>query len=297
MKKGKIISILVIVAIISLLYIFNINPFAKKEKHFISYFENIGNLQASAYVLINGARVGKITNVDLAGNKIRVDFFIKDKIELPNGTVASIASADISGSKALVLTLGKSTTNLPDESVIAAKADTNFKKMFDVKITPVLHNAKSLLYHTDSAMQGFNKMLHGNLGKEINTAITDFHDGMYVAAKLTANITPTINDAATTLRELGNVIDNPIQKNKSINEQIDSVNNQLETISRKDLSKDFKELNTHLNKLSKNFSKLGRESKLLNSKKEYTDANEKIDSFTNTVKVYQQNPPALIKIP
>lgn len=297
MKKEKIIIALVVLALLALFYLFNFSNVFTKEKYYTAYFENIGSLQASAHVMINGARVGKVKKVDLADSMIRVDFFTNDNINLPEGTKASVASEDISGAKALVLKLGDGTTSIAKGSTIPAEADTSLKEMFNAKITPVLHNAKSLLYHTDSAMQTFNRLIHGNLGKQVGVAIIDIHNGMQDAATLTVNLMPTINDAATTLLQLSNAVDSPAQKNKNINASLANINKQAEQLASKNYSKELEELSASMNKLGKNFTRISKENRLFNSKKDYQEATKSLDSFNTSLKTYKNNPPPLITIP
>lgn len=297
MNTKKIIITLIAIALIALLYIFNFTLAFTKEKHYTSYFENINGLQASAHVMVNGARVGKVKNVDLADGMIRVCFYTNDDVKLPEGTKTSVVSEDISGTKALALIPGNGSATIAKGSIIPAKADTTMQEMFDAKITPVLHNAKSLLYHTDSAMQTFDRLVRGDLGRQVKVVITDLHDGMNDAAKTTTKITPILNDAATMLYQLRDVVDSPAQKNQNINKELTTLNKQMEQMASTDYAKELNNIGANMNKLGKDFKKITQENSLLNSKKGYTDANKKLDSFNTTMEAYKKDPPPLITLP
>lgn len=118
-KKRPVISIVIVAALVAGGLYFLVNrEQLRKERHYFTYFQNVDGLTISSEVDINGAKVGKVSDVVVLDSGLKVTIAIKPEINIPVGTTAKLGSAGISGGKAILLIFSDSKEYLPDEGTI-----------------------------------------------------------------------------------------------------------------------------------------------------------------------------------
>lgn len=93
-------------------------PLLKRTSDYSAYFSEAGGIKPGSTVRVSGMGVGRVSNVRLEGNKVRVGFTVRNGIPLGDRTEAAIKTETILGSKMLELTPrgeGKLTGTIPLE--------------------------------------------------------------------------------------------------------------------------------------------------------------------------------------
>lgn len=89
-------------------------PFFNNGRSYSAYFSETGGLMANAPVSVSGFKVGQVTNVELDGDRVLVDFEVDKSMPLGDRTEAAIKSRTLLGSKVLELApRGTGTLNTP----------------------------------------------------------------------------------------------------------------------------------------------------------------------------------------
>jgi len=79
-------------------------PFFNQKKHYSAYFTEAGGLIAGAAVQVSGYRVGQVSDIELDGARVLVQFNVEKNIRLGDRTEAAIKTKTLLGAKILEIT-------------------------------------------------------------------------------------------------------------------------------------------------------------------------------------------------
>ncbi|MCX2713794.1 MCE family protein [Mycolicibacterium sp. J2] len=97
---GTVIAALVVVAAFS----YDRLPFIKGTSDYSAYFAEAGGIKPGSDVRVSGLSVGRVSDIHLEGTKVRVDFTVKDGVDLGDRTEAAIKTETVLGTKMLEVT-------------------------------------------------------------------------------------------------------------------------------------------------------------------------------------------------
>ena len=79
-------------------------PFIKGTSDYSAYFAEAGGIRHGSDVRVSGMSVGRVSDVRLEGTKVRVDFTVRNGVELGDRSEAAIKTETVLGTKMLELT-------------------------------------------------------------------------------------------------------------------------------------------------------------------------------------------------
>ena len=79
-------------------------PFIKGTSDYSAYFAEAGGIKPGSDVRVSGLSVGRVSDVQLEGTKVLVDFTVRDGVELGDRTEAAIKTETVLGNKMLEIT-------------------------------------------------------------------------------------------------------------------------------------------------------------------------------------------------
>lgn len=97
-------GIALIVAIVVAAFSYDKIPFIKGTTDHQAYFADAGGIKTGSDVRVSGLGVGRVSGIHLEGAKVRVDFTVRDGVELGDRTEAAIKTETVLGTKVLELT-------------------------------------------------------------------------------------------------------------------------------------------------------------------------------------------------
>ncbi|MHA3019369.1 MCE family protein [Mycobacterium sp. BMJ-28] len=97
---GTLIVTLIVIAAFS----YDRLPFIKGTADYSAYFAEAGGIKSGSDVRVSGLSVGRVSDIHLEGTKVRVDFTVKDDIDLGDRTEAAIRTETVLGTKMLEVT-------------------------------------------------------------------------------------------------------------------------------------------------------------------------------------------------
>lgn len=170
MSKEFRIGIIAVLSSVILYYGFNFlkgSDILSRTSYYYAIFPNIGTLQLSNPVSINGVPVGKVTSVKLLpkrGNAVLVQFDVEDEIILFESTIAELTS-DLLGSTSIVLRTVSSGQSLAAGDTLQSQIDKGLEEILETA-QPVAQNLNITINRLNALLEefdGFGNQLRGTL--------------------------------------------------------------------------------------------------------------------------------------
>ena len=95
---------LILVALVIAVFSYDKIPFIKGTTDYSAYFSEAGGIKPDSDVRVSGLSVGRVSGIHLDGNKVLVDFTVRDGVELGDRTEAAIKTETVLGTKFLEIT-------------------------------------------------------------------------------------------------------------------------------------------------------------------------------------------------
>jgi phospholipid/cholesterol/gamma-HCH transport system substrate-binding protein len=95
---------LVVIAVVVAAFSYDRLPFIKNTSDYSAYFAEAGGIKPGSDVRVSGLSVGTVSDIQLRGTKVLVDFTVRDGVDLGDRTEAAIKVETVLGTKMLELT-------------------------------------------------------------------------------------------------------------------------------------------------------------------------------------------------
>lgn len=238
LSKEFIIGIVVVVAIAVLYmgvnYLKGINLLAKQLR-FYAIYENVAGLTASNAVVLNGYKIGIVSDVSMNPNgdgTLIVEVILNDsKLKVPADTELEIYDADLFGGKGIRMLMGDSTVLAEDESYLKGTVSLGLTESIKQEIEPLKKKTSELFAGLDSVINNLNNVLGASNDKK----------GL---EQVFSDLKATISNLNAATSKADNILGENSQSLKDIFTNVQSI------------SKNIKENNADLTNAIKNFSSL-----------------------------------------
>ncbi|NPB07453.1 MAG: MCE family protein [Aquificae bacterium] len=98
--------------------------FKERTKTYVVYFDDVAGLSKGAEVRVAGVRAGKVREVSIEGEKVKVVFELREDIPLYRDAVASIGTLGLMGDKYLALRPGSPQAGPLEEGAVVSRTET-----------------------------------------------------------------------------------------------------------------------------------------------------------------------------
>ena len=177
MNKELKIGLLAVVAIIFLVvgvnYLKGIN-ILNDNRNFYAVYENIGGLQVGSPVMVNGYKVGLVSNVDLLienNQQLLVTISIEKEFSIPSNTVCKIVNQDLMGTKGISLVLGDATNFLSVGDTLNGGIEGTLQDEVNAQILPLKDKAEQLIGSMDSVMMIVTAVLNKDTRESLRNSL------------------------------------------------------------------------------------------------------------------------------
>jgi phospholipid/cholesterol/gamma-HCH transport system substrate-binding protein len=185
-SREFLIGVLVIVAIallyLGLNYLKGINLFLKQQK-FYAVYENAAGLTASNPVILNGFKIGIVSDVHMNENgngTIVAEVVLNDsKLKIPNDTKLEIFDADLFGGKAIQIVLGESTVLANNKDTLASGISLGLTESIKQEIEPLKQKTSQLFTGIDSVITSLNNVLGDAQTENLSEIFSDLKTTMH----------------------------------------------------------------------------------------------------------------------
>lgn len=256
MKISKTSKIGIVLAVSFMVLVWGINflkgrDIFRTEKVYIARYKDVGGLEASTIVQLNGLKIGYVREIyfaeDMSGDLI-VKIAVFNKFPLPIGTTAEIANSDLLGSKTVKLTLGKSAEFYQHNDTIKTKIESDLMSQVTEQIAPIKAKAERLIVSLDSIVSSVALMLDSESRRNINKSLEQISKTMenleQISSDLSGVVSTQKNNLSTSIVNLRELTENLNKDSKALG----NILNNFSTISDSINPAELRSTLTHLNK-------------------------------------------------
>jgi phospholipid/cholesterol/gamma-HCH transport system substrate-binding protein len=223
-KTGIVLLISISLLFYGLNYLKGEDIFSKKRVYF-SIYDHIDGLTADNQVQINGFKVGKVLKTEMLPDaKLKVEYMITENaLQIPSNSIAKISSLDLLGTKAIVLTLGNSSTMAESGDILASDIEEDLKSAVDRRIQPLEKKAQDLIGSMDSAVTIVQNILNKDARENLSASFESIKKALHSMEKTAIRLDNLVMNESEKLERIFSNIE-------SITSNIRKNNNQLSTV-------------------------------------------------------------------
>jgi len=277
------VGILAIVAIVVLVMGFNFlkgETILKKPNALYARFDNIGSLEKSNSVKINGLPVGTVYNVSPADkevNSVIVEIHLSREINIPKNSIAFI-DAGLLGSSFINIEKGSSTAYLERGDTISTRLDKGILGSIQTQVAPTLLRINATLDSLKHTIGAVNSIFDPNTKNNLQDIIANLAAS---SAHLQQLLNAQTGALAQTISNLNAVASNLAKNNDAISSSIRNVEVTTSKLANANIEGMITALQGAIGELKKtisNFnSKDGSLGLLMNDRELYDNLNNVVD--------------------
>ena len=229
MNKELKIGLLAVTAIIALVfgvnYLKGIN-ILNDNRNFYAVYENIGGLQVGSPVMVNGYKVGMVSNIDLLFEKnqnLLVSISIDKEFDISTNTVCKIVNQDLMGTKGIALMVGDTDELASIGDTLISGIEGSLQDEVNAQILPLKNKAESLIGSIDSVMMIVTAVLNKDTRESLRNSLQSLD-------KTFSLMTSTMMKVDSMVMINDNRISKVIQNLESITSNLESSNGEIKTI-------------------------------------------------------------------
>jgi phospholipid/cholesterol/gamma-HCH transport system substrate-binding protein len=260
-----------------------------KNYDYVTIFDNVGTLQPSNPVKLNGVNVGRIKSTQILpnqNNNVLVVLEVNKNILLYEGTKV-ILTSELLGGSALLLNIPANATKKLNEgdSVIAVK-EVGIQSLIQGKALPVLRNADSLIVSLNKVINQFDQT-----GYALNRllATTD-----QTAKGIDATVQENRVIMKATFANLSALSASLIETEKGIQPILGNLKTTTDSLKALQLGKTLQQANATIATLQRSLTKLdqgqGTAGKLLKDEELYLNLNRTVVSLNKLMTNFREQP-------
>ena len=178
MNKEFKIGLFAITSIIALIfgvnYLKGIN-ILNENRNFYAVYENIGGLQVGSTVLVNGYKVGMVSDINLLAQQrqnLLVTISIDKEFDIPVNTICKIVNQDLMGSKGITLVLGDNNYLVNSGDTLIGNIEGSLQDEVNAQILPLKNKAEELIGSIDSVMMIVTAVLNKNTRENLRNSLS-----------------------------------------------------------------------------------------------------------------------------
>lgn len=294
--KSSIITIVVIALAAGGYLIYHYGYLVYQQYNYYTYYENIHGLQRSCPVFIEGVRVGEVSGILMKRkDKVKVTMSIDKEVQIPQGSVALLASTGLLGEKMIVLERSENTTIYNHQDIIKGRYDTSILEMSD-QVDPIIESAKYILNTADKNFSNFNRKLDNGLVKKTQKDVKRFEQQMGSYREQVASIRKSANKVTNSVKQLEQQTTEIVRNKDSLNLSLKNAETTTADLAEINYASQTKELHTTVNNAdekAKEVTESASIDKLLNETETYQNATKQLNDINGELKDTKENPEAI----
>jgi len=276
------------------------------EKMYYAVYSQIGGLEKSNPVFINGLKVGQVSDLyfdpQMSGDVI-VELSITSDFPVASNTVAKIFSSDLMGSKAVELVLGDAPAQAAYGDTLMTSLEASLSESVNAQIAPLKKKAEDLISSIDTmvvAVQGvFNKDIKNELLASIQSIKITFQNLENTSANLDEFV-------LTQSGRISSILYNIDMISNNLNENEDEISNILanievfsDSLSHANIPETFAKLNQTVGEVNQIVDKInkgeGTMGMLINDDKLYIELEKSARELNQLVEDVRVNPKKYVR--
>jgi phospholipid/cholesterol/gamma-HCH transport system substrate-binding protein len=297
MNKEFKIGFFAIVSIIALVfgvnYLKGIN-ILNDNRDFYAVYEDIGGLQVGSPVMVNGYKVGMVSNIDLLieqNQNLLVTISLDKEFDMSINTVCKIVNQDLMGTKGISLVLGDNHELLTSRDTIISGLEGSLQDEVNAQILPLKNKAEELIGSIDSVMMivtaVLNKDTRDNLRNSLSSLDKTFELMSLTMVKVDSMI--DINDERITkvVKNLESITSNLEGSNGEIKNILTNFSSLSDSLAKSDIGLVLQNVSDITTKINNGEGSIGL---LLKDDKIYTNFEKSTRELASLLEDIKKNP-------
>lgn len=166
-KVGILATVAIAILVLGYSFLKGNDVFTSENTYYATY-DQVDGLTVSKPVFVNGYQIGRVSGLTLRSRgDILTEFKIDKKYDIPENTIARIASTDLLGSKAIVFELGDAATYAGNGDTLQADIQQNIMD----KVEPVQKKAEAVFLMLDSVLTSINNTVNPDFQRNVNRSL------------------------------------------------------------------------------------------------------------------------------
>jgi phospholipid/cholesterol/gamma-HCH transport system substrate-binding protein len=293
-KVGVLAAVAITILIVGYSFLKGNNVFST-ENEFYAKYDNVGGLQVSKPVLVNGFQIGRVSDLTLLPDgQILAQFKINPEYDIPKNTIARLESTDLLGSKAIAFDLGDSKEYVRDGDTL----NSNTQKNLIEQVQPIQKKAEQIIARLDSVLASVNSTLSPAFQKNFDRSFASIARTLETMEGTTRKVDALVgnqsNHIAAIIANLESISNNFKNNNDKINSVMTNINTATDNFARvnfaqtiENANKAVSDLQVVVNKINSGEGSIGL---LINDKKLYDNLNSSASNLDKLMIDLKANP-------
>ena len=196
------------------------------NREFYAVYENIGGLQVGSPVLVNGYKVGMVSNIDLLIEKnqnLLVTFSLNKEFDMATNTVCKIVNQDLMGTKGIILVLGDSDELITIGDTLISGIEGSLQDEVNAQILPLKNKAEELIGSIDSVMMIVTAVLNKDTRDNLRNSLSSLDKTFELMSKTMVKVDSMVDINDERIAKV-------IQNLESITSNLESSNGEIKNI-------------------------------------------------------------------
>ena len=214
------------------------------NRDFYAVYENIGGLQVGSPVLVNGYKVGMVSNIDLLteqNQNLLVTISLDKEFDMASNTVCKIVNQDLMGSKGIALVLGNTDELVTSGDTLISGIEGSLQDEVNAQILPLKNKAEELIGSIDSVMMivtaVLNKDTRENLRNSLSSLDKTFELMSHTMVKVDSMIDINDERIAKVVKNLESITSNLESSNGEIKNILTNFSSLSDSLAKADIAK------------------------------------------------------------
>jgi phospholipid/cholesterol/gamma-HCH transport system substrate-binding protein len=277
------------------------------ERTFYTVYKNVGGLEQSNSIFINGVKVGSVSKVYFEksmNGDIIVELNLKNDFPIPSNSVSRIFSQDLMGSRGIEIILGDSPEMAKSGDTLATDVEVSLKDAVNQQILPLKIKAEDLISSIDTMVVAIQGVFNKDIRDELLTSVRSIRHTFQNLESTTGELDTLVNTQAGRISHILynlDAITNNLEQNSG---QISATLNNLATISDSLAQSNIPQIMANLDQTIANLASIssriekgeGTIGMLVNDDKLYKDLEKAVMELNSLVEDIRLNPKRYVRV-
>ena len=263
LKIGLIAIITIGALFIGVNYLKGLNVLSSSRTYYAQY-ENIGGLQVGSSVLVNGYKVGTVSNIDLLienNQELLVTISIEKEFAMPSNTICKIVNQDLMGTKGISLLLGDATDFLAVGDTLNGSVEGTLQDEVNAQILPLKNKAEQLIGSMDSVMMIVTAVLNKDTRESLRNSLQSLDKTFLLMTETMIKVDSmvAVNDDRITkvVKNLESITSNLESSNGDIKNILTNFSTLSDSLAKADIALVLKNINSITTKINSGEGSIG----------------------------------------
>jgi len=272
-----------------------------QNKYYVVY-ENVEGIVKSTQVTINGLNVGQVSDITMLhkgdASKILVTITVTKDIQLPKGTVATISSSDLLGTKILAISLTNNKEILNEGDTLISATEASLSTTISQMVSPLKDKSEQVLVTLDRVLLSMNDIFDSTGTQKLASGIHDFSGTMNHLNNVTERLDKLSTNEFEKLSDMfthaESIMRNLRNNNEVITKMLKNLSFISDSIAASNLTSTINNVNLVMSDFAITIEKInkgeGSLGKLANDKELYENLNKSSIELNSLMKDMQEYP-------